>query len=92
MKTRQNHQSFPSSSVLEVGTHPVILQQMKRKELQKTRRYHHYPLSLEDVRIIDEIERSTKPIRFELCKRLNIKVGLDGKTHEIACSSAPFYS
>ncbi|KAK8829331.1 hypothetical protein WA577_004596 [Blastocystis sp. JDR] len=62
VKERRNR-SAPSSSLLE----------NKRKELQKTRRYQHYPLSLEDVRIIDEIERSTKPIRFELCKQLNIK-------------------
>lgn len=60
--------------------------------LQKTHRYERYPLSLEDVRIIDEIERCVKPIRFELCKRLNIKVGLSRMRDAIESSAAPFRS
>lgn len=60
--------------------------------LQKTHRYEHYPLSLEDIRIIDEIERCVKPIRFELCKRLNIKVALSAMSDAIESPAAPFCS
>ena len=60
--------------------------------LQKTHRYEHYPLSLEDVRIIDEIERCVKLIRFELCKRLNIKVALSAMSDAIESPAAPFCS
>ena len=47
----------------------------KQKELlESTNKYKNITLSLDDVCIIDEINKSTKAIRFKLCKELNIKV------------------
>ena len=43
------------------------------KQLKQTHRYRSSPLTINDVRIINDINQSTKRIRFLLCKELNIK-------------------
>ncbi len=46
----------------------------ERQKLQKTHRYQYYPLTLDTVRIIDDLNRSVKGIRFELSRTLQMKV------------------
>ncbi|KAK8800346.1 hypothetical protein WA171_004978 [Blastocystis sp. BT1] len=45
----------------------------ERQKLQKTHRYQYYPLTLDTVRIIDDLNRSVKGIRFELSRTLQMK-------------------
>ena len=64
----------PSISELEVGLVLFFDIKKERQRLQKTHRYQYYPLTLDTVRIIDDLNRSVKGIRFELSRTLKMKV------------------
>ena len=64
----------PSITELEVGLVWAFDVKKERQKLQKTHRYQYYPLTLDTVRIIDDLNRSVKGIRFELSRTLQMKV------------------
>ena len=56
----------------------AFILQKEKERLESTHKYKEYGLTLDDVSILDEIQKSTKAIRFELCRQLNIKVIHEG--------------
>lgn len=73
-KTPRKHQTKTNQASLKVYSILLIQKKKLKQQLESTKKYKDYSLSLDDVSIINEIERSTKTIRYQLCKELNMKV------------------